>query len=95
MHEMSISVPDEVFIVLSQKAKIDGFESTEQYVRDFILSGHEASPENFDHLFTPKVIEYLDEISARIEAGEKTYTVQEAKEYLAQSRSRWLENHKS
>ena len=95
MRELRLSIPDDLFAALSRQAKVDGFESPEQYVADFISHGHVLSIDNLDHMFTPKVIAHLDEISERIRAGEKTFTIDQCKAELAKRKAEWLGNHQN
>jgi hypothetical protein len=51
-------------------------------------------PDNLDHLFTPEVIAHLDRISAAVKAGARTYSLEEADEYIRTAREDWLANHR-
>jgi len=55
------------------------------------VSDHlEEENENLDHLFAPGRIAQIDSVIAKVNAGAKTYTVQEVRENLAQNREDWI-----
>lgn len=53
----------------------------------------ESDEENFDDRFTPEVIAFLDQTSAEMRAGGKTYTMEVIDERVKKTREAWLRNH--
>ena len=95
MYQVTINIPDEAYITAIERAKQEGFGSTEVFLSDLLISSITPESDNQDHLFTPEVISELDRISAEIKAGAKTYTSEEVHAHLAQKRKAWLANHAS
>jgi hypothetical protein len=95
MHQVTINIPDEAYITAKERAKQEGFGSTEVFLSDLVISSISPDSDNQDHVFTTTVISELDRISAEIKAGAKTYTAEEVRTHLAQKRKAWLANHAS
>jgi 2-keto-3-deoxy-L-rhamnonate aldolase RhmA len=84
-----VQLSDELFKEAQRRASESGFASIDEYVAEILSTDLNADVDNLDHLFTPQVIAQLDEISAQIQAGGKTYTVQEVQEHLERKRQEW------
>jgi hypothetical protein len=52
-----------------------------------------GDPENFDHLFTPERVAYLDGLAAKVREGGVTYTTEEVSAHLAARREEWIRNN--
>jgi hypothetical protein len=61
-------------------------------VAEAVRSYMEECPENLDQKFTPKVIAHLDRIAAELDAGAKTFTVEEVSALIAETKAEWLKN---
>ena len=85
----TIEVPDEVYARAEFVASRDGVTVDSVVTR--ILD--EELPDDADdvaHLFTPERIAELDRIVAEIEAGAKTYTLEEVDAYLEEKKAAYL-----
>ena len=84
---------DDTYANAIRRAQQEGFGAPETYMADLVMSHVANDSDNCDYLFTPEVIAELDEISAEIAAGAKTYSLSELDEHLAADREAWLANH--
>jgi len=91
----SVQLNDEIFRVAQRKAADKGYSSVDQYIADILVHGPGEESDNFDHLFTPDRIKQLDQISAEVKAGGKTYTTAEIEQYFENKRKAWLTKHAS
>ncbi len=89
---VTIEIPEEAYLAVQQQALNGGFETTERYISDIVVSTAMHDSENFDHIFTADIIADLNTISRGIEAGEKTFTMDEVHDRLAETRRKWLAN---
>jgi hypothetical protein len=94
MHEITISVPDEAYNAAIERARQEGFRSTEVYLSELLLSSMTLDQGNFDHLFTPQVLEAVARGAQEFRDG-KSMTRTEVNEILAIKRSEWLRIHQS
>jgi hypothetical protein len=93
MHQ--IQLDDHLFQEAQRRATAAGFATVDAYVAD-VLSHDPGEPtDNFDHLFTPEVLAELDHISGEIDAGGKTYSLEEVREHFEKKRTEWLKNQAS
>jgi hypothetical protein len=88
-----IQLDDRLFKEAQQRAARAGFSTVEEYIADFLTRGVDEGAEALDYLFTPEVIAELDQISARVKAGGKTYSLDEVQEHFANKRKQWLQDH--
>ncbi|HEY3330796.1 MAG TPA: hypothetical protein VGK19_12285 [Capsulimonadaceae bacterium] len=95
MHEVTITIPDELYSTAVQRAASEGFPSMEVYLSSLLASSVAPDGAHFDNLFTPAVIADLDAISSEIKVGGKTYTSQEVDEHFAAKQKAWLATHPS
>jgi hypothetical protein len=95
MHQVQLN--DQLYKEAQRRATEAGFSTVDEYVADVV--SHDLVEDNgdetpdLDHLFTPEVIAQLDQISAEIKAGGKTYTMEEVREHFEKKRKKWLQNH--
>jgi len=95
MHEVTITIPDDAYAAANNRAQQEGFDSTEVFLSNLLISSIAPESDNYDHLFTPEVIADLDGISATIKAGGKTYSMEEVREHFSRKRTEWLASHPS
>jgi hypothetical protein len=93
MRQVTISIPDDTYTDAIRRAQLEGFAVPETYMADLIVSQVAADSDNYDHVFTPEVIAELDQISAEIAAGARTYALSELNDHLAANREAWLAKH--
>jgi len=94
MHQVQLA--DEVYEQAQRQAAEAGFDNVEDYLADLVMQDSEfevVDDVNVDHIFTPEVIAELDQISAEIKAGGKTYTMAEVDAHFNKKREEWLRNH--
>ena len=84
MHQIQLN--DKLFKEAERRAREAGFGSVDEFIADRLENDFSGEEEDFDHLFTPEVIAHLDKISDDIQAGGKTYTMDEIDEHLEQKR---------
>jgi hypothetical protein len=89
MHQ--IQLDDQLYKEAQRRATEAGFATVDEYVAEMLSRDPVAENEDFDHLFTPEVIADLDNISAAIKSGGKTYTLDEVREHFEGKRKQWLE----
>ena len=84
------------FALLTQK-----LTAKPELITDIFLDEDEATQlhrqngtENFDHVFTPKVLSDLDAAAANVETT-LGFTRTQVDEYLAENRTAWLEKRES
>jgi len=91
-----VQIDDQVFQAAQRRAADGGYTSVEAYITDVVVydltNAGEDTPD-LDHLFTPQVIGELEQISARAQAGGKTYTSEEVREHFRSKSQVWGENH--
>ena len=70
----------------------------EQVIEQIIDAGIQAQlsdQDNYDHLFTPKVVADLRSIAAEMEAGGPAFSPEQVREHFVQKREAWLANRQS
>src|ERR1700683_94466 len=95
MHHQ-VQLNEKLYKEAQRRAELAGFSSVDEYIADVVSQDLlEAGGEdgNHDHLFTPQIIAELDQISAEIRAGGKTYTLDEVERHFEKKREEWLQNH--
>lgn len=80
----TVSIPDALYVQLTEMATESGM-SVDQLLADLITDAVDGPEDNYDHLFTPEVMQELD----RIDAGAKTYSLEEVDEHMAEVRKEW------
>jgi hypothetical protein len=88
-----VRLDDQVFKVAQRRAADAGYSSVDEYIANVVIHDHSEESDNFDHLFTAERLAQLDQISAEIKAGGKTYSVAEVREHFERKRKAWLANH--
>ena len=91
-----IQIDDQVFQAAQRRAADGGYSSVDEYITDVVahdLSNADEETPNLDHLFTPEVNADLEQISARAQAGGKTYTSDEVREHFLKKSRAWGEKH--
>ena len=92
MQEVIINIPEEAYAVAVKRARTEGFGSAEVYLSDFIAGAITSDHENFDHIFTPELIERLDAAVAEARDG-KNWTLDQMQKHFETKRQIWLDNH--
>ena len=84
------------FLVLTQKLTAKPELIADIFLdEDEAIQGHpQSGAENFDHVFTPKVLIALDAAAANAETT-PGFTRTQVEEYLAENRTAWLEKRES
>lgn len=90
MHQ--VQLPEPIYKEAQRRAADAGYSNVDDYVTD-VLSQELAAESDFDHLFTPERIAQLDEISAEIENGAKTYSMDEVRQHFQKRGGEWRQNH--
>ncbi len=88
-----VRLDDQVFKVAQRRASEAGFASVEEYIADVVTQDVADDTENFDLLFTPQVVNELEQISAVARAGGKTYTSEEVREHFRKKSDAWRASH--
>ncbi|HEY3330672.1 MAG TPA: hypothetical protein VGK19_11660 [Capsulimonadaceae bacterium] len=84
-----VQLTDQVYDQAKRRAAEAGFDSVDEYVADLLSDDFSESP-NLDHLFTPERLAHIDDVVARVNAGEKTLTMDEFDANLAEFRANWI-----
>jgi hypothetical protein len=90
-----IQLPDRLYNQVKRRAADAGFSSVDDYVAEIVERGDQSEAPNFDHVFTPERIARLEQISAEIKAGAKTYTAAQVQRHFERKRKQWLKDHAS
>jgi hypothetical protein len=88
-----IQLSDQLYKEAQRRAHEAGFSTVDEFIADQLENNFSDQQENFDDRFTPEVLAHLDEISADIKAGGKTYSMEEVDQHLEKKRQEWLRNH--
>ncbi|HET6249290.1 MAG TPA: hypothetical protein VFE47_16460 [Tepidisphaeraceae bacterium] len=88
-----VQLSEQIFQAAERQAAARGYTNVDSYISDFVLSQLGGDSENFDAIFTADQISALEQISADIMAGGKTYTIAEVEEHFRNRRKEWLTNH--
>ena len=88
-----IRLTDQLYRQAKRRAAKEGFDSVDEYVRQVVSDSLRDQTGNFDHIFTPERLAELQQISADIAAGGKTYSMKEVKEHFEKKRKKWLKDH--
>jgi hypothetical protein len=87
-----IQLADDLYLEAQRRASDEGFKTVDEFVARLVSQTIHDQSENFDYVFTPERIAELDQISAEVRAGAKTYTWDEVEEQIAKKRSQWLKD---
>jgi hypothetical protein len=90
MHQ--VQLPEPIYKEAQRRAADAGYSNVDEYVTD-LLSQELAAESDFDQLFTPERIAQLDQVSAEINAGAKTFTMDEVRQHFQQKGEVWRQNH--
>ena len=74
----------------TRRADSGGFESVDDFVAGMLTEELSDDNDNFDYLFTPERIAYLDGLAANVREGGVTYTTEEVSAHLAVRREEWI-----
>ncbi|MFZ4508196.1 MAG: hypothetical protein ACOYON_10935 [Fimbriimonas sp.] len=80
MHQVQLSA--HAFELARLQAAEAGFASVDAFIEQVVLDREAEERGDFDHRFTPKVLEALDRVSAKAKAGGRTYSPDEVDEYF-------------
>lgn len=86
-----IQVADDLYTDAQRRAADAGFSNVDDYIAEVVRRHLRDDPTSYDSLFTPDRLAELDQISSEIDAGGKTYTIDELNEHFEQKRKSWLE----
>ena len=78
----TIQIADDVYDRAKRRADEAGCDSVDEYVTTMLADDEAEDTPNLDHLFTPERIADLDRISAEVNAGGVTYTMEQVREHL-------------
>ena len=92
MQEVKIRITDDAYVTAQERAKLEGFGSTEVFLSDLVVNSMIFDTDNYDHLFTPERIAIIDAAAAEALTG-KGVTVEEIREIFKEKRRAWQENH--
>jgi hypothetical protein len=90
MHQVNLS--DQMFEEVRRRAAEAGFASVDEFVADILASDFCLATEDLSNFFTPERLKLIDEAAADVASG-NSFTAEEAKQALAQSRAAWLSRH--
>lgn len=86
-----IQVADDLYTDAQRRAADAGFANVDEYITEVVRRHLRDESGGFDSLFTADRLAHLDQIASEIEAGGKTYTVEELNEHFEQKRKSWLD----
>lgn len=89
----AVQLDKNVFAAAQQRASEAGYPSVDDFVADVVAQSLCEETERFDHIFTPERTAELEQISAAIKAGARTYTAAEVEEHFERKRKEWLARH--
>ena len=81
----TIQMDDQLYEDTQRRASAAGFASVDAYVAD-LLNQDFSAPQEFDHLFPPERLAYVDNVIAEIEAGQP-YAPEQVDAHLAETKT--------
>lgn len=90
----TIEVSDEVYARLERAALEDGI-SIQDLIAEFFEKVLPDGSDGFSSLFTPERLAELDRISSEIDAGARTFSPEEVRDYLAERRTEYIRETQS
>lgn len=90
-----VQLPERLYQEAERRAAEAGFSNVDEYVAQVVSQDLGGEAEDFDFLFTPERLAQLDQISAEIKAGAKTYTMDEVDEHFQKRRETWRQQNGS
>lgn len=91
--KQQVQLSDQLYRVAQRRASEAGFATVEEYFADVVTQDVADDTENFDHLFTPRVVAELEQISATAKAGGKTHSSEEVRDHFRTKSDAWRANH--
>ena len=88
-----IQLPEPLYEKVQKRAAESGFSNVDEYVSNVLSEELAEEPEDLDYLFTPERIAELDQISAEIKAGAKTYSAEEVRQHFEKKLEEWRQKH--
>lgn len=88
-----VQLTEDLYQEALRRASDAGYSSVDDYIAEVVSQDLREDNENFDDRFTPEVIAHLDQISAEIKSGGKTFTMEEVDAHFKNKREEWLRNH--
>lgn len=93
MHQ--VQLPERLYKEAERRAAEAGFANVDEYVAQVVGQDLAGEAEDFDSLFTPERLAQLDQVSAEIKSGAKTYTMDEVGEHFERRGDAWRQQHRS
>lgn len=84
-----IQLSDRVYEQAQRQATAAGFASVNEYIEGLLDEHDSPSEAELERIFTPERIAELERIAASVDAGAKTYSLEEVDERLRQLRAEW------
>lgn len=88
-----IQLSDQIYQQAQQRAAEAGFQTVDEYVAEIVESDVLTAAADFDHLFTPEVVDQLDQLYTQVQNGAKTYSPQEVDDHFERKSQAWREAH--
>jgi hypothetical protein len=87
-----IQLTEQAYDQAKIRADQAGFPSVDEYLSSMLVdAGYEMTEiPNLDYLFTSERLAIIDKSIEDVKAGAKTYSMEEVREHLAQTRSNWM-----
>ena len=95
MRKVQFQLSEQLYDKANLRASESGFSTVDAYLAEIISGDLRDDPDDFDHLFTPAVVESLERASADARAGGKTYTPDEVREHFRKRLEAWQADCKS
>jgi hypothetical protein len=90
-----VQLSDRLYQEASLRADEVGFKSVDDFVEEIVQIEIENPKQSYDQFFNSEVLADLDRIDAKIKAGAKTYSSEEADEYLRMKAKEWRDSQSS
>ena len=76
-----VQLNDRLYSEAQRRPAKAGFPTVDEYVAEVLTQDLADEAEDLNYLFTPDRIAELDQISAEVKAGAKTYTIDEVQRH--------------
>lgn len=88
-----IHIPESLYRQAQEAARADGVE-VDSFIAEVVRKYFADDPDNYDHLFTPEVLEELDRRWESAKAG-NVKTLDEVEADFIKMRDEWIRKHES
>ncbi len=89
MHQLRLTISDEVFQSAESQAKRAGYDSTEIFLTELLTESIQGSDIDEDAIFTPERLAIIDQAAKDIDSGGPIYSLGEVKNMVAETRREW------